>query len=133
MNNITEDTKSYPALQGKFMSHIDKKIFERFISTLPETVRPKILNTYKKDIQERYNGCLKAINKNDIETLEREAHTLKSLFRMLGATSPGEIAFSIEKHCTNSGNPKEIQSQVEELAEIIEAILNELNKIIAHQ
>jgi HPt (histidine-containing phosphotransfer) domain-containing protein len=113
---------------------IDKKTFSKIKSIMGDRL-PTMVNFYLEDGYTYIENIEEGIKNNDLEKINRPAHTLKSSSKQLGLQQVHEISKKIERESTfllkkEGGSLDEIKTLAKELREDFKKAESELKKSI---
>ncbi|MCW8933884.1 MAG: response regulator [Gammaproteobacteria bacterium] len=101
--NITANTSTQPALNFKTLTNMKAAIGPVFDQLIP---------TYIEQSDDMINSMLELLEKGDMKTLERYAHSMKSSSLNVGAEIISAYALTLEDMCRNKKDKSELKSQI---------------------
>jgi len=96
-----------------------------------EDLLREVLGAFLPDISNHLTDLNRCLSDQDRESLQRGAHTLKSLCATFGMTVAAESAQKLELACRNDSNWEELRIMTCDLIDRIESSRPALEKIIA--
>jgi len=103
-NNTNPEPSSLPPLNYKTLTDMKAAIGPVFDELIP---------AYFEQSDEMINSMLELLEKEDISTLERYAHSMKSSSLNVGAEIISGYAMTLEDMCRNEKNESELKPQIE--------------------
>jgi PAS domain S-box-containing protein len=98
------------------------------LSTMPKELQEKLLLQFVEDTTKRREAAQKAIDTNDLETLERATHALKSVAGTFGASELTNIAAAINSLARDKKSIAAM-SKIDELEVICDRTLGEVKAL----
>nr|WP_164837186.1 Hpt domain-containing protein [Vibrio alfacsensis] len=105
--------KESDVMENKEDYLINHDTIEQIVKDTSLEVLPILIKNYLEEATLRTTNILNAMDKQDFETLEFEAHTLGSTSLAMGATGLGLLARKIETVCLNGTPDKALDHKME--------------------
>ncbi len=106
--NINIEHEKNNSINYETLSQMKKTLGSVFKELIPAYIEQS------GDIMEDF---IPRFNENDIKTIERYAHSMKSSSLNLGAEKVSEVALTLEKMCRNNNDKTQIHAQIESIIE----------------
>lgn len=113
-------------MNGEPPKLLDEKVLETLHDELGESLLP-IIELYLTDVPQNFRDMRTALQKNDLPTVRRIAHSLKSSSASLGAMQISALASDLE-HNIDSGEiePENILHGIDSIAQSFDQIRSTL-------
>ncbi|WP_221069624.1 Hpt domain-containing protein [Vibrio alfacsensis] len=105
--------KESDVMESKNDYLINHDTIDQIVKDTSIEILPLLIENYLEEATLRSDNILKALDKQDFETLEFEAHTLGSTSLAMGATGLGLLARKIETACLNGTPTKALEHKME--------------------
>jgi HPt (histidine-containing phosphotransfer) domain-containing protein len=81
------------------LAMMDEKTLQRLVQETSEEMVERMIAVFVKEVQRRFNAMREGLITVDLDSIETEAHTLKSNAATFGALKLAELAKIIESAC----------------------------------
>lgn len=104
---------------------LDPQAIENLIAEIDEDTALMIMESFMKECRERRDNMDTLAVSQDYETLEREAHSMKSSAKSFGAMQLSQLGYDIEMACRNKDTDT-AHLKTRQVPELIDATLEAL-------